>query len=721
MIGLQYHNSIPSKALIDGPTLSFTGSGTTQPFSTSLCSGNIATFTGVSTARFSIANISDFNSGILTHRWYEVGVGPLSDSSTVTGSGTTILTISDLRTPQDNNRRFFVKSNYIPPSNISQLFIGKAVNDGLDSSTATLTVRPNISITRQPESVSSGLNSPATISIGASTTDLSFGNLNYIWTSNGVTLRDGSNTIPIGSSIPVGSTDSAICISVIDESSPTASQIRSDWLSFRANYPNRIFWLLQPGGGANQLKEPSEYTSDSRASGPVQVNRDNGTITSRSDWFVICNLSSYPAGTVISLAVDTSGSMTLATVRASYDLFKQRCSQANFILVEQSMPDERWSPPHNKNLTTSTITTATTTVSGAGTSTITMTSNTVGIQTVQCTVSQSNSCNNNLKSNPVTFNVLNPRNIIIYESFRSRSTLLSYAIDLSNATFNNFEFRSEDNHIFHALEKDIFVTITMAGAAGLNRGIWQGGAGAVATFRYLMKKQQEYVFKIGDVTFGSRNGGGLGSFFYEGEKLIVAVGGGGGAGSQGHGGNGGAPGFSGTQGSGSLGGAGGTRIAPGTLPTIGFYAGGNTYNDGGGPNYNATTPGRVSACTLGGSSSNITNDYWRTRYSPCQSIGSARYRDESGFEISPSYLITRGYKPGLIHTVNGGNGTFNSDPNKNNGGGGSGATGGFPGLISGYNYGGGGGGSGYSDGSVSTLDSTGLNYRTSGYLRITLG
>ena len=146
--------------------------------------------------------------------------------------------------------------------------------------------------------------------------------------------------------------DNAICISVIDESSPSASIIRADWLDFRSNYPNREFWLLGPLTSYNgSPREPAEYTADPLANGPVPVSVDNGNTSIRSDWFDIIGLAGKPAGTIISLSVDNSGSITTSKVQASYDFFKQQCSAAGFILLEPSMgSSERWALPHNKSL-----------------------------------------------------------------------------------------------------------------------------------------------------------------------------------------------------------------------------------------------------------------------------------------------------------------------------------------------------------------------------------
>jgi len=143
------------------------------------------------------------------------------------------------------------------------------------------------------------------------------------------------------------------CISVIDESSPAASTTRQDWLTFRNNYPNREFWLLQPAGSSwtkANLNVPAEFDADPYAHYAL-VNRDNNVAGNRSDWFAICNLGSLPAGSIISVAIDTSGSMTLNTVRASYDYFLQRCAAAGIeIVLDTTYSDERWVPPHNKDI-----------------------------------------------------------------------------------------------------------------------------------------------------------------------------------------------------------------------------------------------------------------------------------------------------------------------------------------------------------------------------------
>ena len=166
-----------------------------------------------------------------------------------------------------------------------------------------------------------------------------------------------------------------VCISVIDESnqlipnvgSPEdAQQIEADWNSFRAIYPNRPFYLLQPigsrsfGTGKNNQKSDVLIPSGVDDTDPVgvapdyglfysQVNRDNDSIPALSDWFTICGLSTYPANTLVSLFIDTSGSMTLNTVQASYDKFLVDCANAGLVIAGNSFnKGERWAVDHNK-------------------------------------------------------------------------------------------------------------------------------------------------------------------------------------------------------------------------------------------------------------------------------------------------------------------------------------------------------------------------------------
>ena len=156
------------------------------------------------------------------------------------------------------------------------------------------------------------------------------------------------------------------CVSVIDETNNSAynnsSLLNSIWngsttviggttsnrRGFRTAFPYRTFYILDPqSSGQSGIDVPTDYPSDPNAFGPIRVNRDGGNAGSRSDWFDICNFGNLPYGTIVSIWIDVSGSMTLSTVQASYDYFLQRCAAAGIeIVLSLSASGERYIDGH---------------------------------------------------------------------------------------------------------------------------------------------------------------------------------------------------------------------------------------------------------------------------------------------------------------------------------------------------------------------------------------
>jgi hypothetical protein len=139
---------------------------------------------------------------------------------------------------------------------------------------------------------------------------------------------------------------STTCISVCDESSPSWSSNRDSWTAFLSRRPGTPFYLLGPGTSSrDRLKVPAAFVPENLGFGPIDVARDNGDPAKRSDWFAIANLSSAPPGAIVELSIDTSGSMKLSTVRASYDYFIAQCAAAGINVIGRRMKDEKWIAP----------------------------------------------------------------------------------------------------------------------------------------------------------------------------------------------------------------------------------------------------------------------------------------------------------------------------------------------------------------------------------------
>lgn len=148
---------------------------------------------------------------------------------------------------------------------------------------------------------------------------------------------------------PVPTSINRTCIAVIDECSQSATTMQNSWNTFRASYPNRPFYLLQPESVANPaiLQVPSNYYTDP-LSYYSRVNRDNGNIAQASDWYAICNIDALPDGSSVALWIDNSGSMTTATVKASLDLFNAKIARRNITYTTMTGSDENWVNPFNR-------------------------------------------------------------------------------------------------------------------------------------------------------------------------------------------------------------------------------------------------------------------------------------------------------------------------------------------------------------------------------------
>ena len=173
---------IPTKLDLNGPILGFS----TNPVGVGTTNGGSVTLSGIATAEFpNSAN----NDGSISYQWYEVGEGAVSNGDNVTGAATTTITLSNLSTPGDNGRQFFLRADYQP----AQRTTGNAVNDPLDSDTATVTVDPLIEIIAQPSNRQALIDTNTTFTVDADLTDSSYTTeLSYQWALQGEDIDDGT-------------------------------------------------------------------------------------------------------------------------------------------------------------------------------------------------------------------------------------------------------------------------------------------------------------------------------------------------------------------------------------------------------------------------------------------------------------------------------------------------------------------------------------------------
>ncbi len=351
----------------------------------------------------------------------------------------------------------------------------------------------------------------------------------------------------------------------------------------------------------------------------------------------------------------------------------------------------------------STTKTVTTTISGSQTDNLKIISDNEGGGVIRCKVSANGVQVSPVFSRSVSYNVVGIRNVINIEQYNyTDGTAILSENNLSDGGLSlSYDTHPGNAICLYAAEKDIDVEVDMYGGIGVgveSTGI-PGGEGGYSKITFTMKKDEEYVLTG---LFDAINA----PFLYRKATLIAVVGGGGGSARTNFGGQGGGVNVAGEQG--ESGGSGGQRIEAGTLSSNGIFGSQVTNLT---PAFAAVPPDTNAAqlpeslnatLILGGRTIPCTRGvYWRDQgKSPCEDLGTIKFRTPDGTEISNTAEISRGYKSGynIIQTKGRGGGDSGF---ATAGDGGAGATGGDGG--SGNVGASGGGGSGYTDGSVNVI------------------
>jgi hypothetical protein len=351
-----------------------------------------------------------------------------------------------------------------------------------------------------------------------------------------------------------------------------------------------------------------------------------------------------------------------------------------------------------------------------------------GTYTIDCIVTHPTADGSPLNSNEVTFiseSIKEFVNLETFDSFNISQPFTTIQQNLNDGPLNvigkaRTGLSQRDGtrspsvtYFLYAPEADVDVLIEMAAAGGDSFGGIQAGQGGWGCFRMTLRRNVEYVIKLGSNKgelqpvgggiFGSpikgSFGGGLATF-YQKNQLLAVLGGGGGAGEIAAGGDGGGFSEDGQDGFGRRGGQGGVTRAPSL-----------SYDD----IFNTDDDRDQRGGSLGSCPSPLDDVFKDQGLAQCADYTqSGRFKNAgSGVEYPTSALLNRGFRPGNAGRINGGFGLDGGG-----GGGGSGAVGGSGGNGNGV---GGGGGSGWADtGIVDVLRTkSGVNSGDA-YLRVSL-
>ena len=159
-----------------------------------------------------------------------------------------------------------------------------------------------------------------------------------------------TTTVPTGKLTDCGDSSTNAnrwVVAVIDEDdSQSLNTMTAQWTSFRTDYPDRCFHLLEPylsnysnksnpNGIGSSIAIPTAFINELSAGTTFhsRVNRDGGSTASRSDWWDLIGADVLPSGAKIGLCIDNSGSMNVNTVTSSLNLFKQKAAAAGVTIV----------------------------------------------------------------------------------------------------------------------------------------------------------------------------------------------------------------------------------------------------------------------------------------------------------------------------------------------------------------------------------------------------
>ena len=223
MSPLAIHNFRSTQTTLDlnGPSISVTGNpsnvvaqavGVTSTVGVTV---GVATFTGGGSATLGTPNApgATQSTGNFIYQWYDNN-GKLEDGTNVTGAGTSTLTLSNLASPGDDNRSFYLEIDYSSGTYSTTTYrgLGKSINGPLNTNSASLNVLPTVTVTTEPTDVTIGQGEVATFTAAATTSDASIGSLTFYWEVDGEVVVDEGREDAITGPFAEGATTTTLRI-----------------------------------------------------------------------------------------------------------------------------------------------------------------------------------------------------------------------------------------------------------------------------------------------------------------------------------------------------------------------------------------------------------------------------------------------------------------------------------------------------------------------------
>jgi len=269
---------------------------------------------------------ADFSNNSLTGSFSIVGTGATTGIATVTRT-----IANDILTEGNESFTFVVRTNSTSGTVVAT------------SSTITVAdVVPTYSVTPSVTSVNEG----STVTFTVTTTGVPNGTILY-WTTSqvsGTISASDFSDVALNGSFTINSNTGTITRTIsADRSTESVPEIFQ--LQIRRSSTSGTIVATSDSVTINDTSKNVGSASNGLTFGPVQVNRDNGNTALASDWYTICGLENLPDGSSIALFIDGSGSMTQATVQASYNLLVSKLNARGITITTVTNDYEDWITP----------------------------------------------------------------------------------------------------------------------------------------------------------------------------------------------------------------------------------------------------------------------------------------------------------------------------------------------------------------------------------------
>ena len=205
--------------------------------------------------------------------------------------------------------------------------------------TITDTAPSNVTVTASSTTVNEGGSVTFTIN-GTNIPDSGSYRAYFIGSAGG---DDFSNTGSSYKSFTITQNSGSVTLNLKDDF--ITEGIESFYVEFRYNSATSNLLATSPTITVNDTSREPGSAANGFTFGPVIVNRDNGNPDNITDWYKLCNIDDIPDGSSIAVFIDTSGSMNMSTIQASYDAFLAKLNARNITVTSVTNSSEDWISP----------------------------------------------------------------------------------------------------------------------------------------------------------------------------------------------------------------------------------------------------------------------------------------------------------------------------------------------------------------------------------------